>query len=61
MQHLYTTDTNAGSKRSQVPRIDRTNRLRPLRTALWEVRAEWKDIGIELGISMATILVSQLC
>ena len=46
------------SVRSQVPAKNRSSELGPLRKALWEVRAKWQDVGIDLGISMDTVDVS---
>ena len=39
---------------ARVPSQDRTSQLGPLRKALWEVRAKWEDIGIDIGIPMGT-------
>ena len=36
---------------------DRTSRLGALRKALWDVRANWKDIGIDLKIATGTLKV----
>ncbi len=37
---------------------DVTSSLKVMRSALWEVRAEWRDLGIELGITVGTCDVS---
>ena len=37
---------------------DHTNLLGSLRKALWDMRAKWEDLGIDLGISIGTIEVS---
>ncbi len=40
--------------------IDGTRYLRVLRSALMEVRSEWRDLGIELGITVGNCDVSSV-
>ena len=41
----------------RVPSQDRTSQLGPLRMALWDARAKWDDIGIDLRIPKGTLEV----
>ena len=34
--------------------------LKMVREAIWDVRAKWRDLGVELGINMGTLEVGHL-